>query len=274
MTIKMKTLVQVGIVLSALTACGGLAGNEEPFEQEHETVEQSVTYIPAYGFRSDLSDSNTRCNHNTTVSGHTCNYPPNKALTLRCTGTGMTAAQKTVCEQKLDGFIAAFSGEMPSWNITRVNSGNADVMISYGANTSSNPTTSIHRYARATVSGATTLNDFGATGTYQKYGTVNCTVDRARIVADTTGTQQDRVLGHALHFCAWKGAGVGSGGAANRSYSIAVTPDTNKSQNMSAMVACMVETYDPTTQPSDVFPVCGDVGGLIIPCNCAGLTDN
>jgi hypothetical protein len=262
----MKRIMMIlGMMLAA--ACGGELGDYEP---EFETAEQDVNFIATYGFRNDLPDSNTRCDSGTQVNSHSCNYPPNKTLTVRCTGTGMTAAQKTVCEQKLDGFIAAFSAELPTWSMSRINSGTADVNISYGTNSSTNAKTSIHRYAKATVSNPTLLDDFGSTGSYFKYGSINCTVDRARIVVDTTMLQQDKVLTHAIHFCAHKGLGFGAGGHFNRSHSIVVTPDTYKSENLSPLNVCMAQTYDPTG--NTVFPICGLE--FFPPCLCSGAADN
>lgn len=255
------------LMIVAAAACGGELGDNE---SEFETTEQDVTFIATYGFRNDLADSNTRCNSGTSDNNHSCNYPPNKALTVRCTGTGMTPDQKTVCEQKVDGFIAAFSGELPTWTMSRINSGTADVNISYGTNSSSNPKTSIHRYAKASVSSPTLLDDFGSTGSYFKYGSINCTVDRSRIVADTTALQQDKVLTHAIHFCAHKGLGFGSGGHHSRSHSIVVTPDVYKSENLGALNVCMAQNYD--AAGNTVFPICGLE--FYPPCLCAGVSDN
>jgi hypothetical protein len=262
----MKRLMLWGMTLLAL-ACGGEA---DEFEPEVGTAVQDVTYVPDYGFRDDLVDSNTRCIHNPPTNSHRCNLPPNKTMQTLVTGTGMTATTKAEAEGLVDGYIAQFAAELPSWSLSRITSGSAaDVHISYGTVPGTNKN-SIHNYTRVVVNGGTDLEDFGSTGTYRKYSTIACKIDRSKILNDFTAPQRPRVLAHAIHYCMHKGVGFGSGGGSTRSYGIVVTPDAFKSDSLSARVICMAETYN--AAQNQIFPVC-DPDNFIF-CPCQGLSDN
>lgn len=264
-------------VLAAALACGGESYEDGALITETDddpsfaTTEQDVTFIPQYGFRRDLASSNTRC-LNPGVNSQACMLPPDKTYTVRVTGTGMSATQKIEAVGLVGGFIAAFKDELTSWTMSQLTgSSGGDVQISYGT-LPGTAKTSIHTYAHATATGASTLEDFGATGTYEKYGTISCTVDRAKIVQDFSTAQQPRVLRHALYYCANMGLGLGSGGATSRATAIVVTPDVNKSENLGDYSKCMANTYSPTTDPNQIFAVCGP--GTFITCPCADKTDS
>jgi hypothetical protein len=235
--------------------------------EEFEELEQPFLVEDTYGFRSDLSSSNTRClGSNTAVATQVCNVPKDKTPSYFVTGTGMSAAQKTDAQQKIDGFIASFAGQFPTWTMSRITS-NADINISYGALNSGNPKTSIHRYVKLTTVAADNLGApaFGGIGTWRKYKPSSvCTIDRPRIIADfSTTTQQTNVLRHALGTCFSFGLGLGTGGGVTRPNAIAVTENAVKSVNFSEYAKCLVNKFDPTVPEffSIIF-------------NCVGLTDN
>lgn len=266
------------LALLLLAACGGDVGDElgqaEPEQPDQAELDQAdpelgiaeqaamVDAGKTFGFRADLAGSNSRCGG--TVATEVCVVPPDKTVTFRATGTGMSAGQKTEAESLIDGFLIRLADDFPTYTLSRITSGTADVMVSYGTQPGTNKN-SIHTYAHATQSGGTTLNDFGATGTWIKYGSVQCVIDNQKIQNDFLASQEPKVRSHAIDYCLLKGLGTGSGGGAvSRPHAIAVTPDAVKVNSLSNKTWCIADSYQPAGN---------DVTFFLDPF-CSGQTDN
>lgn len=279
-------LFAFGIVLAfvSLSGCGGYAedpdvtelGDEaievagEPLPEPEGETEKVTGYQVGYGWRRDLSGSNARCLGNgAQPNSQVCVLPPNKTIRIRVTGTGMSASQKTLVESLVDGWILRFADDFNTYSFSRVTV-DPDINISFGEVPGS-ITSSIHTYAHANQSGGFTIDDFGSPGTWEKYGLISCTIDNASILADfDTVTKEDSIRSHAVDYCVNKAVGIGSGGSnTGRSYAIATTPGVFKGQDASAFVRCQANSY----QAGDLTII--DFCGVdLVPCPCAGLSDN
>lgn len=239
-----QLLMAVGMMLAA--ACSGDVLDEMEFETSQNDVQTDGNN---YGFRIDLADSNTRCVTVNALQSQVCVLPGDKNVTVRVTGTGMSAGQKAEQESLVDGQVVRFGGDFPgfgggAWTLARVTSG-GDVLISHGTLPGTNKN-SIHTYAHVTVSGATTLDDSGRSGTWMKGGTINCTIDRVKIGNDFTAAERPRVLAHASDYCTMKGFGLGSGGLNTRPTTIPVTPAAVKVGSVGDRDWCSVNSYTAT----------------------------
>jgi hypothetical protein len=257
--------------IAAATGCGGDVVEADSEELESASLPVGIGDV-AFGHQSQTTSGfgNPRCSSGPSVQ---CALPYDKTVTVKVTGTNMSASQKADVEGKVDGWIVRFDEDIDDngWTVQRITSGTADVDISFG----SNPATSksvINTYAHAANRSGTvtTLDDFGTSGTWVK-AQYTCTIDNSQIVADFLTPEEPRVLAHAVDYCVWKGLGVGGGGPSARSYSTTITAGALKSDSISAKVKCWLDTYDPAG--STILPVCVNPPGGG-PCVCPGATDN
>ncbi len=255
----------IGLLAFAL-ACGG-----EAFETEEEfgELEQEVFVHDTFGFRSDLSGSNTRCAQSFGGPNQTCIIPPDRAISTRITGTGMSPGEKTA----LEGIVLTINADWDSqlntnWSFTLAGGGTGDVNVEYGTLTGG-ATSSIHRFARVTILNLSApLDDQGLNGTWRKYvnGTgLTCVIDKSAINATWSNQlQRDRVRSHALYYCMQKAMGLGSSGSTVfKSYSISTTPDNAKDITLGSKVKCLLNGYDP-----------GGSATLHVNGDCANVTDD
>lgn len=259
-------------VMVTFTGCGGVTGfdddaliTEEEPEELTELAQEYILDAGDYGFRIDLADSNARCALSSPPNGQVCVVPPNRQVTFMVSDIGISSTQKPEVISLVDGWITRFADDFPLWTFTRVTSGTPDVEFRYGPNSGTN-VNSIHSYAHALNSGGSTLDDFGASGTWMKNGTIQCTIDNTSIVNDFLLAEEPRVRSHAVDYCAFKGVGIGSGGGTTRGHAIAVTPGAVKNSSASERVKCLAQNSTITGNSITVLSPGSSV--------CATKTDN
>lgn len=254
------TRIAIAVVtLAWLVACGGNVDDEALItptddvagdEADTGTLEQEVVLdANDYGWQSQLSKGagNPRCfSGGVLLPSENCIIPPDRTVKYFVSPTGLSASQLTDWRGSLGGSLTRLSNDYPGWTLSQVTSGSADVTIVLDDNIPGTNKNSINTYVWANPNNAVTLDDFGRTGTHQKYGTVTCGIDRTNIVRDFssagTPSQQTRVLNHAMDVCFGLGVGTGTGGNVSRPHAIAVTPNANKLDAPSDRNKCLATT--------------------------------
>lgn len=241
-----------GALALGLIGCGGEAyeGDDvvdetilEDAPVELDALEEPIIAFFGYGYRIDTNGIGVACGN---VNGEQCVIPRSKTVKYCVTSTGLAPIIKAAIEADVDAQVPIMNAQFSGWSFSR-SCNSPDVNIEGGV-VSGGAETAAMAYARLIPVGLT--GPISIVGGVQHFKPtagvpVRLVIDTAQINTHAVNNRV-RVRRHVLFGGMSGAAGNGWTGAhVGNITSIALTPNSPKTLQVSASEECRTEGYDP-----------------------------
>lgn len=239
----------IAILALALFACGA------PTDEDLELMqrEQDVTAHEGWGVRSDVPAPNEGglCSPSA-PNTQACNYPSTRTISFRCIING---ADGTLCNDLIQERVDTLTNQFGTsgWVFSKLGAGTPFCSIVKASLAGASGTGDIRPYVRVTpqnVSASLTEPAGGLPGTYRKFGSMECAIDKAAIDTNFAAggdTVKFRVFSHALNHCFAACIGTGhSTTLTTRWHSTIIDTAALQSTLFDTRTACRIRAYSPS----------------------------